>query len=497
VTARSPVFEGGHDVVGQDRFSLREPAPVIDDPVAFIAASPSVTTALKHAPLGIAIFDLNMRYLAASRQYLTDQDLPADMPLIGRQHYEVFPEIPQKWRVLHARVIAEGVELRDDEGDPYVDRNGKTHWIRWSMAPWRTDDGAVGGLVLYTEVVTSNVQARLKLEAAEARYRAVFDQAAMGVARVTGEGQFLEMNDRFCAITRRSRQALLTGRFRDLVQDHDRDAAIEQARSLLSGELDSYVAERQILAGDDGALVWIHLTVSRVQRGDEPAYLVIIISDIAARKQVENEQQHYQGQLRLLINELNHRVKNTLATVQSMAAQTLRNEPEPAVAFEKFESRLLGLSQVHDVLTRESWHGAGLRDVAERALAPFTEAAGRTVIDGPPVWLQPGGALTMALIFHELATNALKYGALSAPDGQVALGWTYDAAGRALRLTWTESGGPAVAAPTRRGFGSRLIERSLRGEMKGAATMDYRPEGLVCVMDVTLADAAEAGAMSA
>jgi PAS domain S-box-containing protein len=478
-------------MVGQDLLTRREPAPLIEDP-AFLASSPSVTTALKHAPLGIAIFDLSMRYLAASRQYLTDQDLPADMPLIGRQHYEVFPEIPSKWRVLHARVIAEGVELRH-EGDPFIDRNGKVDWIRWSMAPWRTDDGEIGGLVLYTEVVTSTVQARMKLEAAEARYRAVFDQAVMGVARVQGDGVFMEMNDRFCAITHRSRETLLAGRFRDLVQDHDRAGAMEQAQALLSGESESYVAERQIVSGADGALIWVHVTISRVQRGDEPAYLVIIISDIAARKQVETEQQHYQGQLRLLINELNHRVKNTLATVQSMAAQTLRNEPEPAVAFEKFESRLLGLSQVHDVLTRESWHGAGLRDVAERALAPFTEAAGRTHIAGPSVWLQPGGALTMALIFHELATNALKYGALSKPDGRVALDWAYDAESRALRLTWTESGGPPVATPTRRGFGSRLIERSLRGEMKGAATMDYRPEGLVCVMQVTLSEAAESG----
>ncbi|WP_421739745.1 sensor histidine kinase [Caulobacter sp.] len=458
---------------------------------SFLSASPSVAIALQHAPLGIAIFDLQMRYLAASRQYLTDQGLPADMPLVGRRHYEVFPEIPQRWRDFHAQVLAEGVELRGDEGDRYVDRNGRVEWIRWSMAPWRTDDGAIGGLVLYTEVVTATVQARMKLEAAEARYRAVFDQSAMGVARVGGDGVFLEMNDRFCAITRRDRETLLAGRFRDLVQDEDRLDAMEQARTLLAGEADSYVAERQIVSGADGSLIWIHLTVSRVQLGDEPPYLVIIISDITARKQVESEQQHYQGQLRLLINELNHRVKNTLATVQSMAAQTLKTEPDPAVAFEKFEARLLGLSQVHDVLTRESWHGAGLRDVAERAMAPFAVAAGRLSIDGPAVWLAPGGALTMALIFHELATNALKYGALSNLDGRVALSWTYDPQARALALSWVESGGPAVSAPTRRGFGSRLIERSLRGELKGAATMDYRPEGLVCEMRATLSDPAQ------
>ncbi len=457
---------------------------------SFLSASPSVAIALQHAPLGIAIFDRQMRYLAASRRYLTDQGLPADMPLVGLRHYEVFPEIPQRWRDFHAQVLAEGVELRGDEGDRYVDRNGRVEWIRWSMAPWRTDDGAVGGLVLYTEVVTSTVKARLELEAAEARYRAVFDQAAMGVARVAPSGRFLEINDQFCAITRRDRPTLLAGRFSDLIQPDDLTDAMVQARALLEGAMETYAVERRVNM-PSGDRVWIYMTASRVQLGDAPPYLVVIIVDITSRKQVESEQQHYQGQLRLLINELNHRVKNTLATVQSMAAQTLKTEPDPAVAFEKFEARLMGLSQVHDVLTRESWHGAGLRDVAERAMAPFAVAAGRLSIEGPAVWLAPGGALTMALIFHELATNALKYGALSNLDGRVALSWTYDSQARALALNWVESGGPPVSAPTRRGFGSRLIERSLRGELKGAATMDYRPEGLVCEMRATLSDPVE------
>ena len=469
------------------------------------SASPSVTTALKHAPLGIAIFDDQMRYLAHSAQYLTDQGLAADTPLLGRRHYEVFPEIPQVWRDFHARVLAEGVELHNNDGDRYVDRHGRVEWIRWSMAPWRTDDGAIGGLVLYTDVVTQAVEARMALEAAEARYRAVFDQAAMGVARVSPGGRFLEVNDRFCAITGRDRAELLAGRFAEIIEAGDQDSAIRNGLALLAGQAETFAAERRIAVTDEregeGGAVWVHVTASRVQPRDGPVHLVVIISDITSRKQVESEQQHYQGQLRLLINELNHRVKNTLATVQSMAAQTLKTEPDPAVAFEKFESRLMGLSQAHDVLTRESWHGAGLRDVAERALAPFTEGAsskatGRLSIDGPPVWLAPNAALTMALIFHELATNALKYGALSRAGGRVALAWTYDEAIRDLVLTWTESGGPAVAPPTRRGFGSRLIERSLRGELKGAATMDYRPEGLVCAMRATLSDPVE-GAMGA
>jgi two-component sensor histidine kinase len=159
------------------------------------------------------------------------------------------------------------------------------------------------------------------------------------------------------------------------------------------------------------------------------------------------------------------------------------------VAFEKFEARLLGLSGVHDILTRESWHGAELREVVERALRPFDQASARFTIEGPAVRLQPGGALTMALILHEMATNALKYGALSNAAGRVSLSWTYDPDSRALELLWTETGGPVVTPPTRKGFGSRLIERSLGGELKGAATMDYRPEGLSCVLRARLPEA--------
>jgi two-component sensor histidine kinase len=483
---RSPT--GPKDVAGL----APPPAPSVSPPT-----SPSVTTALKHAPMGIAIFDDQMRYLAASRQYLTDQNMPADTPLLGRGHYEVFPEIPQTWRDKHAQVLAEGVELRNDEGDRYVDRNGDVHWVRWSMAPWRTDDGRDRRAgALYRD---GHPGGRGPPSAAGRR-----GPLPRGV-RPGGDGR---------GPGRRPRA--VPGGQRPLLRHHPprpRDPAGldvhghrarrgrpahrgHQGQALLAGEIETYAVERRI-DGLEGP-VWVHVNASRVDPGDGAPYLVVIISNITARKQAEAEQQHYQGQLRLLINELNHRVKNTLATVQSMASQTLKTEADPVTAFEKFESRLLGLSQVHDVLTRESWHGAGLRDVAERALAPFTpsakddgDGADRLTIDGPPVWLAPGGALTMALIFHELATNALKYGALSNGEGRVVLAWTYDAQTRDLALTWTETGGPPVAKPTRRGFGSRLIERSLRGELKGAATMDYGPRGLVCTMRATLSDPVE------
>ena len=451
-----------------------------------LSALSGVLTALKQAPLGIAIFDRDMRYLAASGQFLIDQGLPGDMPLIGRLHYDVFPEIPQRWRDIHRRALQDGEE-QSHEADPFLRTDGRVDWIRWSVKPWRAESGEIGGLVLYTEFVTPSVESRLSLEAAEARYRAVFDQAAVGVARVSPTGRFLEVNDRFCAIVRYSREELGDMSFQEITHPDDLQPDVEQANALLAGETETFAMEKRYLT-KPGDPVWTNLTVSLVRdNSGTPAYFVSIIEDITARKEVEEEQRHYQRQLRLLNNELNHRVKNTLATVQSMAAQTMRSEPDPSAAYEKFESRLLSLSQVHDVLTRESWHGAGLAEVAERALEPFSSlSSGQIAINGPVVWLQPGAALTMALVFHELATNAVKYGALSVDTGRVDLEWNLDPEDGLLRLKWVESGGPPVAPPTRKGFGSRLIERGLRGEFHGSAVTEYHPSGVVCTMEAHL-----------
>lgn len=461
------------------------------DPVSEAAARAGVFTAIKQAPLGIAIFDRQMRYLAASAQFLTDQGLPGDTPLAGRSHYEVFPDIPQRWRDIHARVLTEGAEL-SHEGEAFERADGRVQWVRWSVAPWRADDGEIGGMILYTEEVTERVEARLRLEAAERRYRGVFTQAAMGVARVAPTGEFLELNDRFCAIARRSREELLGLTFQEITHPDDRDADVMAANALLEGHSETYSIEKRYL-DKQGEPIWIDLTVSLVHTSSgEPDHFIAVIADIAARKEAEAEQQRYQRQLRLMIHELNHRVKNTLATVQSIAAQTLRAESDPVAAYEKFEARLMGLSELHEVLTREQWHGAALREVAERALRPFTAALpGHVEIDGPDVWLAPGAALTMALVFHELATNAVKYGALSVDTGRLRLSWRFDGRPDRLRLEWIERGGPPVAPPTRRGFGSRLIERALRGELHGSAVTTYAPEGLTCVMDAVLPERAD------
>ena len=188
---------------------------------------------------------------------------------------------------------------------------------------------------------------------------------------------------------------------------------------------------------------------------------------------------------KLMIDELNHRVKNTLATVQSIAMQTARFHPDPATFAEGFQARLLALSHTHDLLTRSHWEGAELGDI----LRHETEAHGasRVSANGPRVDLSPAAALSMGMIFHELATNAAKYGALSAPDGRVLVDWSIaDQTSRRLRLVWRETGGPPPAPPGRKGFGSRLIERNVRHDLAGGVELEYAGDGLVATFSIPL-----------
>jgi two-component sensor histidine kinase len=193
---------------------------------------------------------------------------------------------------------------------------------------------------------------------------------------------------------------------------------------------------------------------------------------------------------RLLIDELNHRVKNTLATVQSIATQTLRTAETTQDTKDALERRLLALSRAHDVLTRESWQGANLIDVVRRALEPYQVHGERRLhITGPHVRLTPRMSLALAMALHELATNAVKYGALSNKSGSVEVSWQVqngDAPPR-LVLRWEEAGGPPVVAPRRRGFGSRLIERSLASDLGGEVEIAFAPTGVVCTVNAPVA----------
>lgn len=189
----------------------------------------------------------------------------------------------------------------------------------------------------------------------------------------------------------------------------------------------------------------------------------------------------------LLIDELNHRVKNTLAILQSIATQTFRSASR--AEREKFEGRLGALAEAHNLLSQEKWQGSELQDVVARVLKPYLLSnPERMRMFGPKVPLSPRLAVVLSMIVHEIATNAAKYGALSNDNGTVTLDWEVieEADGRKLRMIWTEAGGPHVSAPVQRGFGSRLIERSARDQLGGEATVDFLPRGVVCTVTCAL-----------
>ncbi|MDB5432937.1 MAG: histidine kinase [Caulobacter sp.] len=238
----------------------------------------------------------------------------------------------------------------------------------------------------------------------------------------------------------------------------------------------------RILRGDTGETRWITTYGRIIPRPGMAPRSVGMIVDVTDEKLAEARQ-------RLLLNELNHRVKNTLAAVQSIARSTLRGQVGSEAATNLFTSRLMALSSAHDVLTRETWEGAGLREIVAGAVRAYEDdGGGRFQIEGEDVRIAPKAAVALAMALHELATNAAKYGALTVETGRVILRWEARGVGEArrLELEWREVGGPAVTPPGRGGFGSRLLRQGLKSELGASAQMRFEPTGLICVIQAPL-----------
>lgn len=223
----------------------------------------------------------------------------------------------------------------------------------------------------------------------------------------------------------------------------------------------------------------LHESAPRTWTPDEVDFVREVaerVRDGLGRMQAEDQQS-------LRNRELSHRLKNTLAMVQAIVSQTLRGAQDLDVAKEALAARLVALGTAHDILLTGDTEGAGMEAVIAGALALHDDGQpGRFALGGPPVAVGPRVALSLALMIHELATNAAKYGALSLPGGRVTVAWSVvpDGADATVHLAWSERGGPPVTAPAHRGFGSRLIERGLAGAVGGAVSLDYAPEGLTC-----------------
>ncbi len=233
----------------------------------------------------------------------------------------------------------------------------------------------------------------------------------------------------------------------------------------------------------DGTSVPVELTIAPLKGFDgQVISLVGILRDISARKRTEAHRS-------LVVDELNHRIKNTLATVQSIVAHAMRDATSLDAFGVTFAARFTALVATHGLLTRDEWKGAQLSEIVETELLPYgAPNTQRWTAAGPDLFFLPAPALSLGMMVHELATNAAKYGALSSPGGHVDVLWqTRDVGGvNRLTLVWWERGGPDVSKPTHNGFGTRLITDGLAMELDGEVTLNFHPTGVRCEIDIPL-----------
>ena len=374
----------------------------------------------------------------------------------------------------------EGTLARAGDGQPVI--------VATRGQATRGPDGSVGGLAGVLQDITTRVQARDDLIARDQRLRVATSIARLGIFEwhMLDDHAIWE-NERMFEIFGRVPSDGTIGKTEfldDVLHPDDRGAARQAISRALREDEILHVTVR-IRRKSDG--IWRTIDLAgRFERDAPnrlPRRLIGVVADVTDRLRAEERQA-------LLIRELHHRVKNTLATVQAIVGSTARTASSIESFYEAFVGRIKSLAHTHSVLTEATWQTASLRNLLVNELRPYAEAEaegsadGRITLDGPEIDLPSEMAVPVGMAIHELTTNAAKYGALSNRRGRVAVRWSLEPGGKAgiLHFAWRESGGPAVQPPRRQGFGSRLLQRVLTTQVQAEVTTDYAPDGFALTM---------------
>ncbi|WP_270938833.1 PAS domain-containing protein [Falsiroseomonas oryzae] len=448
------------------------------------------------APVGLCVLDREGRFLRINARLAAINGLPVAAH-IGRRVRDILPDLAEAGEALLQRIFESGqpilgVEL---EGETPAQPGVRRAWVEdWS--PVRDAGGRVVAVNVVAREVTEERAAARALREGEARLATLLDALPVGVGLVDTAGRLVVANRemrRFVSEVIPSRDPAQHDRWRGFHADGSRIAPTEfpasralRGESVLPGIDFIHVAA-------DGQEVWTR--VGAVPLRDEAGRVtgaVSVVTDIAAEKAAKERQA-------LLMREVNHRAKNALTVVQ--AALRLTPRTDPGAYARAVEGRVAALARAHTLLADGAWQGGALHPLLEAELAAFLPAqrvgTGSGVqpppavtLDGPPLQLAPTATQALAMALHELATNAVKYGALSCLGGVVAVTWTIAAEEKLLRLRWAERGGPPLhGPPDRRGFGSRVLEATIRDQLGGRVRRSWEAAGLVCELEIPLARA--------
>ena len=358
----------------------------------------------------------------------------------------------------------------------HLRKNGDRFWASGEMMPLMNDDDVLIGFLKILRDRTEQQLAALAVRQSETRMRLTLEAVDLGAWQVNAALDQFTWDDRTRELLAHDPDECIDydATFLSRVHADDRrtvDAAVQSAFGVDgTGQLK---INFRTVNPHDGRVRWVELHGGPIDSFDNSAGFVGTVRDITPEKDAEAHRA-------VLTNELEHRVGNTLAIVQAVVSQSLRNVAIPFEVSQTIDARLASLGRAHKLLTQTSWKAAPMRQVIQGAAGVTLNRAEHIRLSGPDIDLNARAALALAMVVHELSTNAVKYGALSNDDGIVDLHWMIegDRPDAIFELTWWETGGPTVVAPTHRGFGSDLIETILASDLGGTCVLDYLPAGV-------------------
>ena len=393
---------------------------------------------------------------------------------IGRPVYHFSPKFTGDDFVEEAKRVLQTLQPSDAEVVSDQDR-----WYLRQVMPYRTDTDRIDGVV----VTFIDISEQRAAAARTRRLAAVLEDSNDAITLQSFDGDILAWNKGAERMYGHGEADAVGRPITDLIAK-SWAAEVEELLTLArQDELEPSFETRRVTRDGRELDVWLTLTVLHDEQG-KPAFLATTERDITERKAHERSQQ-------MLIDELNHRVRNTLAIVNAVASQSLALSSSLEAFGSAFQHRLQALAETHTLLSETQWTDIALEALIEQHLSPYgKQRAQAFTLSGPDIVLSPKKALTLGLVIHELATNAAKYGALSTDAGQESVTWQLEEAGseRRLRLTWQERGGPPVQPPSRRGFGTQLIDHSLDHEFDGHAAVDYDRQGISCELIMSMTE---------